>query len=289
MPNKRKITGATDVRRTAKEKLEEPDTGKDSSQETEKSSLTRQPSRDSLLVLRRSIYVLTALLSASSAHAQNAVGDPIAARAFQAQATVVNGQVTRLRDDQPWAISSGDQVPIQQTLSTGQDGYAQLKVAGGSSFEIFSNSKVAFRQNISNPNDIVDVLAGRVRLQLRPRRGEQQRVFSPSAIISAHVPTALALAVDEDDTVRIDVIEGEVRVLHTRLPGNEVLVRAIDSILVKKNEEISRRVDRGTLYRYRARIITALTFGHAGHGAEPIEGNKLLARSHASRPLWLSF
>ena len=289
MPNKRKMAGETAVRRKTKKEAQEASTNTSSPQKHRSNSPSSLEQRISSNVLRTSAYVLTVLLCASGLHAQNAVSDPLATRAFQAQATLVNGQVTRLRDDQPWAISSGDQVPVQQTLSTGQDGYAQLKVAGGSTFEILSNSKIIFRQNVSNPNDIVDVLAGRVRLQLRPKRGEQQRVFCPSAIISAHLPTSLALAVDEDDTVRIDVIEGEVRVQHARWPGNEVLVRAIDSILVQKDEEISRRVDRGTLYRYRARIMTAITFGHAGHGAEPIEGNKLLARAHAGRPTRLAF
>lgn len=251
----------------------------------------------SVLVLRRASYTIGVLFcflavspQRSAAQDQNAVTDSSAMRAFQAQAILVNGQVTRLRDDQPWAISSGDPIPVQQTVSTGQDGYAQLKIGGGGTFEILGNSKVVFRQNAYNPNDVMDVLAGRVRLQLRPKRGESQRVFSPSAIISTHLPASLALAVDEDDTVRIDVIEGQVRVQHTQLPSSEsVLVRAIDSILVSKNEPISRRVDRGTLYRYRARIMTAITFGHSGHDGEPIEGNKFLGRSHSGHCLRLAF
>lgn len=258
--------------------------------EADKKALGNFQAGESLQVMRRATYVLTAILCAGSLHAQNAVSDPQATQALQARATIANGQVTRLRDDQPWAISTGDQVPVQQTVSTGQDGYAQMKLEGGTSFEIFSNSKVMFRQNAGNPNDVMDLLAGRVRVQLRPKRGEQQRIFSPSAIISTHLPTSLALAVDEDDTVRIDVIEGEIRVQHTRLPGNEaVLVRAIDSILVQKNEAISRRVDRGTLYRYRARIMTAITFGHSGHDGEPIEGNKFLPGGHAAHALRLCF
>lgn len=210
--------------------------------------------------------------------------------ALQARATGVTGQVTRLRDNQPWAISSGDLIPVRQTIYTGGDGYVQLKVNGGSMFELFGNSRVIFRQNAANPNDLVDVLSGRVRLQLRPKHGEQQRIFSPSAIISTRFSTSLALAIDEDDTVRIDVIEGQVRVQHTRLPGAEaVLVRAIDSILVQRDEAISRRIDRGTLYRYRVRLWTALTFGHGGHDAEPIEGNRFAPASHSGRCLHLPF
>ncbi|MBV8705890.1 MAG: FecR domain-containing protein, partial [Acidobacteriaceae bacterium] len=172
-----------------------------------------------------------------------------------------------------------------QVITTGSDGYAHFNMAGGSNFDIFSNSRVIFRQNIANTGDLVDVLAGRVRIHLQPIAGQhQQRVFCPTAIISAGEPTTLALAVDEDDTVRIDVTEGQVRVQHAFLPRSEpVFVRAIDAIVVKKNEPISRRIDRGSLYRYRVRILSAITFGHSGHDAGPIEGNKLLAQSQGVR------
>ncbi len=240
-------------------------------------------------LLRSSKYLVSAFLIAFSAKAQTGI-DPSRTKSFEARATIATGQVTRLRDDQPWAISSGDLIPIQQTLSTGQDGYVQLQLAGGTTFEILGNSKVHFRQNLGNPNDVLDLVSGRVRMQLRPKRGDQQRVFSPSAIITTHLPTSLAMAMDEDDNVRIDVIEGEIRVQHAKLPGSQaVLVRAIDSILVERDEAISRKVDRGTLYRYRAKILTAVTFGHIGHDADPVEGNKFLGRSRVSRPLRLSF
>ncbi len=220
---------------------------------------------------------------------QLATGNTATDHAFDAKLALVSGQVTSLHDGQPWALSSGEVLPVQQILQTGPDGYAQMRVDNGGMFEVYSNSKIFFRQNSANPNDVLDLVSGRVRLFLRPKQGESQRVFSPSAIISAHQAACVALVIDEDDTVRIDVIEGQVRVQHARLPKNEpVLVKAIDSILVQKNQAISRRVDRGSLYRYTARIFTAITFGHSQDG-KPVEGNKLLAHSRAAHPLQLSF
>lgn len=234
-------------------------------------------------VLRRASFLLTVLLTAATARAQSGV-DPAQMANWRARAAIATGQVTRLQDKQPWAISTGDLVPVAQTLSTGSDGFARMTLEGGTAFELLSDSKVLFRQNVSNPNDILDVLAGRVRLQLRPRHGEMQRVFSQTAIISTRLPSSFAMAIDEDDNVRIDVTEGQILVQHARLPTNEsVMVKAIDSILVEKNESISRRVDRGTLYRYSIRIWSALTFGHVGHEAEPIEGNKLVDAGHSLR------
>jgi hypothetical protein len=217
-----------------------------------------------------------ALVTLAGAHPQDPGMQP-----YEARATSVIGQVTRVRDEQPWAVSSGERVPVRQTITTGPDGYAHFEVGGGSSFDLYSNSRVIFRQNTASAGDLLDVVAGRVRIQLRPTLQQpQQRVFCPVAVITTqHQPATLAIAVDEDDTVRIDVLEGEVAVQHTLLPRNDpTLVRAVDAILVKKDEPISRRVDRGSLYRYTVKILSAITLGHSGsHNVEPADEDKLLA------------
>jgi ferric-dicitrate binding protein FerR (iron transport regulator) len=229
--------------------------------------------------------LLWAALAESALPGQSSAVDPAVMKPFEAQATAVTGQVSRIRNNELWALSTGERVPVQQIITTGSDGYAHFDMAGGSNFDIFSNSRVIFRQNIANTGDLVDVLAGRVRVHMQPVAGQhQQRVFCPTAIISTHEPATLALAIDEDDTVRIDVMEGQVQIQHAFRPRSEpVLIRAIDAIVVQKNEPISRRIDRGTLYRYKVRILSALTFGHSGHDAEPIEGNKFLAQSQSLR------
>jgi len=204
-----------------------------------------------------------------------------------ARATSVTGAVTRTRDEQPWALSSGERIPVRQVISTGGDGYAHFVVAGGGNFDLFSNSRVMFRQNVASAGDLLDVVAGRVRIHLVPSAGQlQQRIFTPSAIITALQTSTVSIAVDEDDTVRIDVLEGEVRVQHTKLPRSEpTIVRAVDAILVQRDEQISRRVDRGSLYRYTVKPLhdlwTAVTPGHSSHDGEPIEGNKFLAEAVA--------
>ncbi|MBV9404952.1 MAG: FecR domain-containing protein [Acidobacteriaceae bacterium] len=222
-----------------------------------------------------------ALLTAAALHGQNT--DYTAMRPYEAHATAVMGQVTRSRDEQPWVLNSGERVPIRQVITTGADGYAHFEVAGGSSFELFGNSRVIFRQNAASPEDLLDVLGGRVRIHLQPTIGQLQlRVFCPVAIITAHQPATIALAVDEDETARIDVLEGQVGVQHRLLPRNEpVLVKAIDAVLVQKDQPISHRVERGSLYRYTVKILSTLTFGHsATHSSEPIEEGKFLAQSY---------
>jgi hypothetical protein len=215
---------------------------------------------------------------------QDSPADQAVVQKYEARATVVNGKVTRSRDALPWAVSVGERVPIQQLISTGDDGFAHFEVAGGGSFDIFANSQVGFRRNASSAGDLLDVLAGRVRIHLKPTAGQpQQRVFTPLASISTMHEATIAIAIDEDGAMRIDVLEGEVRVQHTLLPRSEpTIVRAVDAILVHRDQQISRRLDRGSLYRYTVKPLhglwTAVTPGHGNHSGEPVEGNHFIAR-----------
>ena len=230
--------------------------------------------------MTKACHLLWVFAVSTPAWAQSGAVDRTVMRPYEAQVTAVEGNVDRIRDHRPWALSSGERIQVAQVITTGKDGYAHFTMKSGRYFDIFGNSRVIFRENVANTGDLVDVLAGRVRVHLQPEPGQQQeRIFCPAAVVSTHQPSTVALAIDEDNTVRIDVIEGEVRVQHTLRPNSEpVVVRAIDAILIRPNEPISRRVDRGSIYRYTAKIWSAITFGHASHDAEPIEGNKLLAR-----------
>lgn len=197
---------------------------------------------------------------ATCANAQTVLPDRAVQEPFQAHVTIATGQVTRTRDNEPWAISQGERIPVQQTLKTGRDGYARFELAGGSNFDLFANSKVVFRQNIASEGDLLDVISGRVRIHLQPTWNQTiQRVYTPSAVITAEQPATVSLAVDEDDTVRIDIVEGEIQVQHTRLPRTSpVLVKAVDAVLVQPDQPISYRVDRGSLYRYTVKPILDL-------------------------------
>jgi hypothetical protein len=224
------------------------------------------------------LLLLTKSVSASSPQANI---DSSVMQQFEAHAVEVEGDVSRTRDDQPWVVVKGERVPVSQLITTGRDGYARFTVADGDEFSLFSNSRVIFRGNTARTGDLLDVVAGRVRIKLQPAPGQQQqRVFTAIATISASHPALISVAIDEDQNVRVDVLEGEIRVQHRLLPRNEpTLVRAVDAILIERNEQISRRVDRGTLYRYTVKPLhdlwTAVTPARA-HSGEPIEGNKFL-------------
>jgi ferric-dicitrate binding protein FerR (iron transport regulator) len=171
---------------------------------------------------------------AQIAGAQSILPDHALQAPFGARVTIVNGRVTRLRDNQPWAVNEGDRIAVQQVLTTGPDGYARFELDDGSSFDLFANSRVVFRQNLGNKGDLLDVLSGRVRVHLHPAWNESiQRIYTHSAVITTDQPAALSLAVDEDSNVRIDVMSGTVKIQHALLPSSSpVIVHAVDAVLV---------------------------------------------------------
>ena len=239
---------------------------------------------------RLSAHFLAVSVAAFGGSSQNAPVDQAVVQKYEARATVVTGKVIRSRDAQPWALSAGEHIPIQQVIETGADGFAHFEVAGGGSFDIFANSRVGFRQNAASAGDLLDVLAGRVRIHFKPAPGQpQQRVLTPSAWISTLQEATVAIAIDEDAAMRIDVLEGEVRVQHTLRPRNEpTIVRAVDAILVRRDQQISRQLDRGSLYRYTVKPLHDLwsAVTPSRRSAEPIEGNHFVAKfSLEERPL----
>lgn len=203
---------------------------------------------------------------------------------FAAHALEVDGQVSRSSDELPWAVTKGERVPVSQLITTGRDGFARFSIGGGSEFSLFSNSRVIFRNNTARAGDLLDVVSGRVRIKFQPIAGQlQQRVFTPVAAISAFHPAVVSIAIDEDQNVRLDVLEGEVQVQHRLLPRNEpTLVRAVDAILIERNQQLTRRLDRGSLYRYTVKPLhnlwSAVTPTRT-HSGDPIEGNKFVAGS----------
>lgn len=202
----------------------------------------------------------------------------------QARVTAAQGQVSVDRDQTAWAITSGEQVRAKKVLVTGPDGFARLEADGGVYFEIYANSKVRYRSNSGDSGDVVDVFGGRAKIHLAPDlTGHQQRVFTPVATIAASTPATIAIAIDGDDHMRLDVIEGEVRVQHRLLPNRDAtLVKAVDAILIEPDQKISRRLDRDAAYRYALKlrdIVNVLSPGHAGpKPGQPVEQGPLLAK-----------
>jgi ferric-dicitrate binding protein FerR (iron transport regulator) len=231
---------------------------------------------------RRISFRLGLLIYVLAVFSSQATASDIDSFALQRDAALVisaSGRVSTEKNGQDWAIGPAEHIWVTKPIATGADGYARLEVLGGTSFEVFAHSKVRFRKNPGNPQDLLDITTGRVRLQIvfSPEQPLQTRVLTPAAIIICHTPSTFAIAVDdEDNTVRVDVQQGEIQIQHALLPRDDpVVVKAGDSIAVEADEPIvSRKLDRGSLYHYAFRVIwktlgSAVPGHSGGKDAEP--------------------
>lgn len=219
--------------------------------------------------------------------------DSLAAQNDAALVIAASGRVSTEKNGQDWAIGEAEHIPATKPIFTGNDGYARFSVAGGNSFEVFAHSRVVFRKNIGNPQDLLDVITGRAAIQLHmsAQHPIQTRVITPVAVIMAHGPAAFTLAVDdEDDNTRIDVQQGEVLVQHALLPSKDpILVKAGDAIAVEGDTPlITRQLDRGSLYRYTWRALKTLGSVIPGHGVQNVtrepQAQDFLARNETVGP-----
>ena len=170
----------------------------------------------------------------------------------------MTGQVSVLRDAQPWALNPGDLVEVQQVILTGPDGFAKFEVSDGSTFEVYPNSNIVFRRNPGNWRDLLDVLVGRVKVHIQKWGGQpnHNRVLTPTAVISVRGTTFDVAVDDDDETTMVAVEEGTVDVRHALQPGGEKVLNAGEEIRIYKNQPIAQAtIDKGALAR---RVLHAI-------------------------------
>jgi ferric-dicitrate binding protein FerR (iron transport regulator) len=181
--------------------------------------------------------------------------------ASQQAAKVISatGQVSVLKDSQPWALSIGDTVQVQQIIVTGSTGHALFQVSDGSTFEVFPNSQVVFRKNPPNWRDLLDLLVGRVKIHIQKigNTPNPNRIVTPTAVISVRGTTFDVLVNEDDEATLVDVEEGEVAVHHALFPrGAGRILRDGESLRVYKQLPLeARSVDKGTVIRYSFRAL----------------------------------
>jgi hypothetical protein len=170
---------------------------------------------------------------------------------YAAKVITQSGDVSILKDAQPWALSIGDSVHVRDLIITGVDGHALLKVTDGSTFEVFPNSRVVFRKNPPNWRDFLDVMMGRVRVHIEHFGNvpNPNRVLTPTAVISVRGTTFDVSVDDDDETTLVEVEEGVVDVQHALLPrGNGKTLTTGESLKVYRNAPIEARLlNKGTV------------------------------------------
>ena len=198
-----------------------------------------------------------------------------------AKVLIESGQVSILQ--------GGYQVPVfanqtvirpRSVIVSGPDGYAKLETSDGSTFEVFPNAKVTFRDNYPTLGDLIQVWMGRIRVQIDHHKGPNpNRVSTPTAVISVRGTIFDVDDEDQDDTTLVTVEEGLVDVRHQRFPGNEILLHENESIRIFKDQPIAKVTDhsgfiRASLDRVRQALLDALYThpGGIGGGRVPVGG-----------------
>ncbi|HTA69412.1 MAG TPA: FecR family protein [Bryobacteraceae bacterium] len=180
----------------------------------------------------------------------------------------LNGDVSALRDTTPWALNVGDEVQIHQVIITGPDGYAKFQVSDGSTFEVYPNSNIVFRKNPGNWRDLLDVLVGRVKIHIQKLGGQpnNNRVLTPTAVISVRGTTFDVSVDDDDDTTIVSVEEGVVDVRHALRPSETKTLNAGESIHVYKDQPLAQStVDKGAVVRKVLQGLRDAAFTMATH------------------------
>lgn len=166
-----------------------------------------------------------------------------------ASVVTLTGQVSVLRDSQPWALEVGSQVNPQQVILTGPDGYALFRISDGSTFEIFPNSRVTFRSRPGDWRDLLEMWLGRVKVQIQKFNGQpnRNRVRTPTAIISVR-GTVFNVSIEEEDATLVLVEEGQVAVQHALQAGEARLLNPGEWIRVYRNVPLAqKRLDKGSI------------------------------------------
>jgi hypothetical protein len=167
-----------------------------------------------------------------------------------ARLLAMTGTVSVLRDDVPWRLAVGETVAPQQIVITGPDGYADFQVADGSHFEVFPNSRCIFRNNQGDWRDLLDILIGKVKVQIEKLGGlpNPNKVRTATAVISVRGTVFDVNVEDEDATTLVLVEEGQVEVRHLLRGGDGRLLNPGEWIRVFKNQPIATKtVDRGAV------------------------------------------
>jgi FecR protein len=206
----------------------------------------------------------------------------------------LTGQVSVMRDSQPWALNIGDLVQTQQVIFTGPDGYAKFQTSDGSTFEIYPSSNVIFRKNPGSLQDLLDLFVGRVKIHIQRLGGQPNpnRIMTPTAVISVRGTIFDVSINDDDETTIVSVEEGSVEVRHALKPGAAKTVNAGESLHVYRDQPLAQSViDKNELMHRIMRGLEDAAYriaisppGHGGIGGITGVGTGPSSGDHAPTP-----
>ena len=156
-----------------------------------------------------------------------------------ARAIYISGRVSVLRGGE-LALSVNDAVRAKEVIVTGPDGYAQFRINDGSTFEVFQNSRVTFRDNF-NAMEVLQLWLGKIRVMIDHHNGPNPRkVSTPTAVISVRGTVFDVTVEDDDGTTLVAVEEGLVSVKHQLQAGEDKYLKAGEALRIFANQPLAK-------------------------------------------------
>ena len=217
---------------------------------------------------------------------------PLAAQDSSAKVIYQVGQVSLSSGGYFKALNMGDKIAARQLIVTGPDGYARFEVQSDhSTFEVFPNSRVVFRETPGNWEHLLNVFLGHVKvfIQHAPGVANPNNVTSPIAVISVR-GTVFDVLVQDADTTFVTLEEGVVDVKNETAAGNTATLKPGDSITVYRGQPLfAKAIDRGSilrraLYAVRDTYYQVMVQRPAGGVGAPIPGGNGGAQGDKPKP-----
>jgi len=174
--------------------------------------------------------LLVLLLSALSAWA--------APPSIEGQMAEVKGNVSLVRNQAPPVpLRKNDAVQAGDEILTDKESSATIRMPDSSTVRIYPNSHVVLRTEAGISKEFLHVLLGNVRVQIEKLSGRPnpKNLTTPTAIIAVR-GTVFGVGVERNGDTRVGVGKGLVSVANQLHPGDEVMVKAGQSVWVRRDQ-----------------------------------------------------
>ncbi len=118
----------------------------------------------------------------------------------------------------------------QRIIVTGPSSYAKFRLEDNSTFEVYENSTVTFKEDWPAWSHLLNVIMGRVKVFIDHSKGPNNNsVTTPTAVISVRGTVFDVEVEDADGTTFVSCDEGLVQIRNLTAPGSEPLLHPGES------------------------------------------------------------
>lgn len=156
----------------------------------------------------------------------------------EGQMTEVKGDVSVVRGQAPPVpLRKNDTVQAGDEILTDRKSSATIRMPDSSTVRIYPNSHVVLRTETGTWKEFLHVLLGNVRVQIEKLSGRPnpKSLTTPTAIIAVR-GTIFGVEVERTGDTKVGVGKGLVSVANQLHPADEVLVKAGQSVWVRRDQ-----------------------------------------------------